>query len=369
MADRNPPRADVCVDLDAIRHNVRLLAAAAPDAEVMAVVKADGYGHGAVPVARAALSAGASWLGVCSVAEALRLRAEGITAPVLCWLDVPGTDLTDAVAAGVHIGVSDRAKLAAVAALGGVAHLKIDTGLSRNGCPPERWHDLVTAAAASGVEVHSIWSHLACADEPGHPSVDAQAKRFDDAYDVALAAGLRPRRHLANSAATLSRPDLHHDMVRVGIAMYGLNPLRQRRELRPAMSFRSSVVLVKRLGEGESVSYGQTWTAGRPTTVALVPVGYADGVPRLLSGRLEVWLGRRRPVLGRVCMDQIVVDCGDDAVCVGDEVVLFGDGGRGEPTATEWADTLGTIDYEIVTGMYRPRITRRYVDGPRGEVG
>jgi alanine racemase len=367
MADRKLPRAEVVVDLDALRHNVALLAgrAAATGAATMAVVKADGYGHGAVPVARAALEAGATWLGACSLAEALALREAGIDAPVLSWLDTIDTDLAPGVAAGVDLSASSTRELGAVIegarAAGRTArvHLKIDTGLSRNGCPATEWPALVAAAtAAPEVELVAVWSHLACADEPGHPSVDEQASRFREAC---AAAGGPPMRHLANSAATLDRPDLHFDLVRVGIAMYGLNPLPAREDLRPVMTFRSSVAHTKRITAGESVSYGQTWTAPADTTLALVPAGYADGVPRLLSGRMEVWLGgRRRPVVGRVCMDQIVVDCGDALVPVGEEVVLFGDGARGEPTATEWADTIGTIDYEIVTGMYRPRVTRAY---------
>lgn len=183
---------------------------------------------------------------------------------------------------------------------------------------------------------------------------------------MARGAGLtEARRHLANSAATVALPETWYDMVRPGIAIYGLNPVPVETDLRPAMTFRSSVVLTKRIAAGDSVSYGQTWTATKETTLALVPVGYADGVPRTLSGRMEVWLaGRRRPVAGRVCMDQIVVDCGDDPVVEGDEVLLFGPGDRGEPTAGEWADTIGTIDYEIVTGMYRPRVRRTFVRSP-----
>jgi alanine racemase len=367
----HPPRAEALVDLDALRHNVTLLAERAAGADTMAVVKADGYGHGALPVARAALEAGATWLGSCSLAEALALRGGGITAPILSWLEVAGEDFTAAIAAGVDLTASSVRELGHILGAGQRAgrtprvHLKIDTGLARNGCPVEEWPELVEVAAKAQADGHAeivaVWSHLACADEPGHPSVDLQATRFAQAYEVTTAAGLKPLRHLANSAATLSRPDLHFDLVRVGIAMYGLNPLPYPEDLRPVMTFRSSVALTKRIAAGESVSYGQTWTADRDTNLALVPVGYADGVPRLLSGRLDVWLaGRRRPVVGRVCMDQLVVDCGDDLVPVGEEVVLFGDGARGEPTATEWADTLGTIDYEIVTGMYRPRVTRTY---------
>ena len=371
MPDQPSPRAEVVVDLDAIRHNVALLAARASGAVTMAVVKADGYGHGALPVARAALEAGATWLGSCSLAEALDLREGGVTSRILSWLDVPGTDLAPGVEADVDMSASSNAELAAIVDAArrtsrtARVHLKIDTGLSRNGCQPRDWPDLVENAAkaqAGGhVEVVAVWSHLACADEPGHPANDQQAQRFAAAYEVARQAGLHPMRHLANSAATLDRPDLHFDMVRVGIAMYGLNPLPYKENLKPAMTFRSTVALTKRVDAGESVSYGQTWTTDRDTTLALVPVGYADGVSRGLSNRMDVWLaGRRRPIVGRVCMDQIVVDCGDDQVTPGEEVVLFGAGSRGEPTATEWANTLGTIDYEIVTGMYRPRVARSY---------
>ncbi|MBB5954905.1 alanine racemase [Saccharothrix tamanrassetensis] len=362
------PRAEVVIDLDNLRHNVSFLAGLAPRAATMVVVKADGYGHGAVEVARAAVEAGASWLGSCSLAEALALRDAGIKVPVLAWLDPPGTDYAPGVAADVDLSVSSVRQLDEVAAAARVAgrqarvHLKIDTGLSRNGCPPDRWAALVEHAAATPeVRVHAVWSHLACADEPGHPATDAQAERFDDACREAVAAGLAPLRHLANSAALLTRPDLHFDLVRPGIAVYGLNPVPQPFDLRPVMTFRSCVALTKRIAAGESVSYGLTWTAKSESTLALVPVGYADGVPRSLSNRMHVWLaGRRRPVVGRVCMDQVVVDCGDDDVAEGDEVVLFGTGASGEPTAREWADTTGTIDYEIVTGMYRPRVTRTY---------
>ena len=364
-------RAEVVVDLHAVRHNLRLLAgrAAASGAATMAVVKADGYGHGAVQVAKAALDAGATWLGACSVAEALALRDAGITARLFSWLDPPDVDFTPAIAADVDLSASSAGELSRIAAAAhrvgkrARVHLKIDTGLSRNGCPAYAWPALVKAAGAEpGIDVVAVWSHLACADEPGHPSIDAQARRFQAAYALARDAGLNPLRHLANSAATLTRPDLHFDLVRPGIAMYGLNPVPQPEDLRPAMTLRSTVVLTKRIEAGESVSYGHTWTAPRDTTLALVPAGYADGVPRTLSGRMDVWLGgRRRPVAGRVCMDQLVVDCGDDEPPVGTEVILFGDGAHGGPTAREWADKIGTIDYEIVTGMYRPRVRRRYL--------
>jgi alanine racemase len=371
-----PVRAEVVVDLDAIRHNVRLLAglAAASGAATMVVVKADGYGHGAVPVARAAVDAGAGWLGSCSLAEALILRAAGLTVPILAWLDLPDTDRAPGIKADVDLAASSVSELTALARAADRAgkparvHLKIDTGMTRNGCPPADWPDLVAAAAKlDEIDVVAVWSHLACADEPADPSVNAQAARFDTAYQQARAAGLTPLRHLANSAATLTRPDLHFDLVRPGIACYGLNPVAVDADLRPAMTFRSAVVATKRVPAGESVGYGRTWTAPVDTTLALVPVGYADGVPRALSGRFDVWLaGRRRPAVGRVSMDQLVIDCGDEEIPPGTEVVLFGPGIDGQPTAREWADIVGTIDYEIVTGMYRPRVARRYVgDQPR----
>jgi alanine racemase len=371
-----PPRAEAIVDLDAIRHNVRLLsgAAAASGAGMMAVVKADAYGHGAVPVARAALDAGASWLGVCTLEEALELRAAGITAPVLSWLHLPDEDFAPAVAAGVDLSVSSVRHLAGVldgarrARLPARLHLKADTGLSRSGVTPAEWPELlddVAKAVADGrAEVVAVWSHLAFADQPRHPIVDRQVERLTAAWEEARAHGFTPIRHLANSAATMTRPDLHLDLVRPGIAVYGLDPLDRpvaESPLRPAMTFRARVALVKRVPAGEGVSYGHEWTTPRETTLAVVPAGYADGVPRRLNanGRMRVWLaGRSRPVVGRVCMDQIVVDCGDDVVREGEPAVLFGAGDHDGPTAQEWATELGTIHYEIATGVHGARVTR-----------
>ncbi|HEX6403370.1 MAG TPA: alanine racemase [Pseudonocardiaceae bacterium] len=370
------PRAEVVIDLAAIRHNVAILArcADASGAVTMAVVKADGYGHGAVDVAVAALQAGAGALGVCSVDEALELRCNGIDAPVLAWLHAPGEDLAAGIAAGVELGIYSMNQLKAAAAAAALTgrtarvHLKVDTGLTRGGAYRSQWPGLVRAAAVAasnrGIEVVAVWSHLAHADDPGHPIIDQQVRYFDEAYQLARDAGLRPLRHLANSAATLTRSDLHYDMVRPGIAVYGLSPVPGASyDLVPAMTLRSQVAMVKRVPAGEGVSYGHVWHTDRETTLALVPAGYADGVPRVLTGRLDVWLaGRRRPVVGRVCMDQVMVDCGDDPVAEGDEVIFFGAGGgaggQGVPTAAEWADKLGTIHYEVVAGMVRPRLTR-----------
>lgn len=375
-------RAETVVDLAAVRHNVAVLRAAAPAAAVMAVVKAEGYGHGAVAVSGAALAAGATWLGVCMLEEALDLRAAGIEAPVLSWLHGPEEDFAPAIAAGVDLSVSSRRHLSGVLAGARAAgrparlHLKIDTGLSRNGVRPEEWPDVLDDAAkavADGTaEVVAVWSHLADADTPQHPMIDRQAERLTRAWRYALDRGLTPIRHLANSAATLTRPDLHFDLVRPGIAVYGLDPMARpaaKTPLRPAMTLQARVALVKRVPAGQGVSYSHRWTAPRPTTLALLPIGYADGVPRRLGdvGRMRVLLnGEIRPVVGRICMDQIVVDCGDGTPREGDVAVLFGPGDDGEPTAQDWADVLGTIHHEVVTGVHGRRITRTVVDHAAG---
>lgn len=372
-------RAEAVVDLDAIRHNVRVLRSASTGAELMAVVKADGYGHGAVEVARAALDAGASWLGVCTVEEAHDLREAGITAPLLSWLHLPDDDFAAAVAADVDLSVASRDHLAAVLAGARRAgrparlHLKVDTGLSRNGAPTASWPDLLDDAAkavADGTaEAVAVWSHLAHADAPHHPTLDRQAERLTDAWRAARERGLEPIRHLANSAATMTRPDLHFDLVRPGVAVYGLDPLGRpvaESPLTPAMTLRARVALVKRVPAGEGVSYGHEWTVPAETTLALLPIGYADGVPRRLGreGRMRVLLaGAARPVVGRVCMDQVMVDCGDDPVREGDTAVLFGSGDHGGPTAQDWADELGTIHYEVVTGVHGGRVARTFTAG------
>ncbi|MEJ8280272.1 alanine racemase [Pseudonocardia spirodelae] len=376
------PAAEAVVDLDAVRHNTRHLSglAARSGAETMVVVKADGYGHGAAAVARAALSAGATRLGVATLEEALALRSAGVGAPLLSWLHLPDADFAAAVAAGVELSVSSRVHLAAVLAGARSAgrpvrlHLKADTGLSRNGCPPGEWpgllDDVADGVAAGACEVAAVWSHLAAADEPGQPAVDSQAARLAAAVAAARDRGFTPQRHLCNSAGLMTRPDLHLDVVRPGIAVYGLDPLVPPAEspLRPAMTLRGRVALTKTVAAGEGVSYGHEWVAREPRALALVPLGYADGVPRRLNdrGRMRVRIaGTVRPVAGRVCMDQFVVDCGRPGaldVAIGDPVELFGTGDAGGPTAQEWADELGTIHYEIVTGV-RGRVRRTVTEG------
>ena len=367
--------AEAVVDLGAIEHNVRVLREHASPAQVMAVVKADGYGHGATQVARAALAAGAAELGVATVDEALALRADGITAPVLAWLHPPGIDFGPALLADVEIAVSSVRQLDelldAVRRTGRTATVtvKVDTGLNRNGVAPAQYPSMLTAlrqaVAEDAIRLRGLMSHMVYADQPDNSTNDAQAQRF-----AALLAQARDQRvrfevaHLSNSSATMSRPDLSFDMVRPGIAVYGLSPVPALGDmgLVPAMTVKCAVALVKSIRAGEGVSYGHTWIAERDTSVALMPIGYADGVFRALGGRLDVLInGRRRPGVGRICMDQFLVDLGPGQIDVaeGDEAILFGPGSRGEPTAQDWADALGTIHYEVVTSP-RGRITRTY---------
>ncbi|MDT0448869.1 alanine racemase [Streptomyces hesseae] len=372
-----PMRARAVVDLAALRANVRALRARAPRAQLMAVVKANAYGHGAVPCARAARQAGAEWLGTATPHEALALRAAGDTGRLMCWLWTPGDPWREALEADIDVSVSALWALeevtAAARASGRVARvqLKIDTGLGRNGCQPGDWEKLVAAArdaeTAVLIKVTGIWSHFACADEPGHPSIRAQLNVFKDAIAYAEAQGLTPEvRHIANSPATLTLPEAHFDLVRTGVAMYGISPspeLGTPEELgiRPVMTLSASLASVKRVPGGHGVSYGHLYTTPGETTLALVPVGYADGIPRSGSGTGPVLVGGKwRTVAGRVAMDQFVVDLGGDSAAPGDEAVLFGPGDEGEPTAEDWARATGTIAYEVVTRI-SARVPRVYV--------
>jgi alanine racemase len=375
-----PRRPEIVVDLDAIRHNIGVLRdLVTPDgSDVMVVVKADGYGHGMVEAARAARDAGAPWLGVATIEEAVRLRDAGDSGRLLCWLTVPGDDWAAAIERDVDVTAYSVAELDEIrSAVGGTparVQLKIDTGLSRGGSSADIWPDVLTAARAGEADgiwqVTGIWSHLACSDEPEHPANAAQERAFRAALAEAERAGLRPEvRHLANSAGAILRPSSRFDLVRCGIASYGLDPspgVSPDLGLEPAMTVTAPLALVKDLSAGAAVSYGHTWTAPGATRVGLVPLGYGDGVPRHAGNAAEVWVdGKRRPIRGRICMDQFVVDLGDDdAARPGDQVVLFGPGAAGEPTADDWARACGTIHYEIVTRM-GGRLSRRYTGATR----
>ncbi|WP_069770379.1 alanine racemase [Streptomyces sp. LUP30] len=373
-----PSRARAEIDLAALRANVRTLRATAPGAAFMAVVKADGYGHGALPCARAAVRAGATWVGTATPEEALALRADGALPAdvrIMCWLWTPGGPWREAVEAGLDVSASglwalrEIEEAARAAGRPARVQLKADTGLGRNGCQPADWPELVARALRAEREgllrITGLWSHLACADEPGHPSIAAQLALFHEMTAHAEREGARPEvRHIANSPATLTLPETHLDLVRPGIAMYGLSPAPELGSaadlgLRPAMTLAAPLALVKHVPGGHGVSYGHHYVTPGATTLGLVPLGYADGVPRHASGTGPVLVGGKwRTAAGRIAMDQFVVDLGGDEPGPGAEAVLFGPGDRGEPTAQDWAQAAGTIGYEIVTriGVRVPRV-------------
>ncbi|HJR37141.1 MAG TPA: alanine racemase [Nocardioidaceae bacterium] len=371
------PRAEILVDLDAVRHNVATLKRRVEGRQMMTVVKADGYGHGMVPVARAAREGGADWLGAATMEEALALRDSGDTGRILTWLTVPGEDYRRAIETDIDVTAYSVDELEEISATARTldkparVQLKVDTGLSRGGASEQQWPQLVAAAAEaerSGVlRVTGIWSHFACSDEPDHPANDLQEQVFRAALKVVDAAGLEPEvRHLCNSAGAVTRPSSWFDLVRCGIATYGLTPVpgvqsSTELDLVPAMTVRGRLALVKRVPAGSGVSYGHTYVTGKETAIAVVPMGYGDGIPRHASSKAPVLAaGRVRPIAGRVCMDQFSLDIDDDPADAGDPVVLFGTGADGEPTAQDWADACDTISYEIVTRI-GGRLRRSYV--------
>lgn len=372
---------EAIIDLPAIFSNVSRLVSMVAPAQLMAVVKADAYGHGMLPVARVALAAGAGWLGTAHVSEALELRAAGVEAPILAWLHTPSTDFGAAVAQGIDVGCSgwelDHIAAAARAQERPArVHLKIDTGLGRNGCPIEQWDDLVARAIAFQddglLRVVGVFSHLAVADEPRRVETDQQIARFKEAVAIAEDAGADLEvRHLANTPATFSRPDAHFDMVRVGLGMYGLSPFAdstpEQLGLIPAMTLRTQVAQFKQVPAGQGVSYGLNYVTEQPSTLALIPVGYADGVPRVATGGPVRVNGITYPVVGRIAMDQMVIDMGPDGAAnggfIGADAELFGNGHHGGPSVDEWAEAAGTVNYEIVTRISN-RVPRRYLELP-----
>ncbi|MDR2567181.1 MAG: alanine racemase [Bifidobacteriaceae bacterium] len=377
------------VDLGAIRANAARLLEAANGAELMAVVKANAYGHGAAPVARAAIEAGASYLGAAQLAEALdvaaALGAARRGARILAWIYGPDAPFGAGIENGIELGVSSEPALDAIAeaarALGepAVVHLKLDTGLGRAGAPRDRWEGLVrrslALAAEGAVELRGAWSHFAYADDPGNPTIAAQMEAFADGLALAERLGASFEvRHLANSAALLTGLPVTYDLVRPGLALYGLSPVPEVASpaelgLRPAMTFESFLSLVKTVPAGQGLSYGHAYVTPVRTVTGLVPLGYADGIPRAASNAGPARVGGRNlKVAGRVCMDQFVLDLGPDAPDrAGDRVVLFGPGADGEPTAQHWADAVGTISYEITTRL-PAHLERVYVNASPGPV-
>ncbi|HAM25352.1 MAG TPA: alanine racemase [Microbacteriaceae bacterium] len=362
------PMREARVDLGAIAHNVDTLARVIGTPHTMVVVKAGGYGHGAVAVARTVLEAGADWLGVVDIREALELRAAGVTAPVLAWLHDPAATFDEAIAADIDLGVSYPEQLERVAHAAGAAsvQLKVDTGLGRNGASDLEWPEFFAAAAAheraGRIRVSGLWSHLANA---GAAEDLQQVAAFETAIALARSSGLDPQLlHLAATAGALRVPSSRFDLVRLGIGAYGLSPFDDESSadlgLRPALELSAAVASVKRVPEGSGVSYGYDHRTRAASTLALIPLGYGDGIPRHASNLGPVSInGRNYRVAGRVAMDQFVVDAGDDQVAVGDRAILFGDPATGVPSADDWAEAADTINYEIVTRL-GGRIERTY---------
>ena len=357
------------IDLRAIARNTTTIGSLLRG-EMMAVVKADGFGHGAVQVARTVLANGATSLGVATIAEALQLRSAGISLPVLSWLNSPDADVESAIRRRVDLAVPSLQHLSGIAAAArrvarkARVHLHVDAGMNRDGADRAEWGALARASRAAelrgDVAVVGVMAHLPCADLPGHPSTAAGRRSFLDAVTVMRAAGLRPGTlHLAATAAALSEPDTHFDLARIGAGLYGIGP-----HLTPALTLAAPVVSVRDVPPTTAVGYGLGWVTDRATRLALVPVGYGDGLPRVASGVAEVLVqGRRRPIAGVISMDQLVIDVGDLPVQPGDEVTLFGPGTSGEPTIADWAQWAQTIPHEIMTGL-GARIDRAYVGAP-----
>ncbi len=360
------PTREARIDLEALAANVRTLRGVVAPSQTMVVVKANAYGHGAVDVARTAVEAGSEWLGVVDISEGLALRSAGIRVPILAWLHGEDADFEAAVEAGIDLGISTFPQLERAAATAGHAlvQIKVDTGLSRNGVETDLAAEMFRRAAAFQREgrltVRGVWSHLANAGEDADRE---QLTRFEAAVAAAEESGLRPElRHLAATAGAISLPESRLDLVRLGIGVYGLSPFDGVSSadlgLRPVMELSAEIVSVKRVPAGTGVSYGYSYRTPAESTLALVPLGYADGIPRSASSAAPVSInGKTYRVSGRVAMDQFVVDVGDDEVTVGDRAVLFGDPSTGAPSAEDWAAAAGTINYEIVTRI-GPRVTR-----------
>jgi alanine racemase len=366
---------EALIDGDALAANTARLRELTGAARLMAVVKANGYGHGAVVAARAALAGGADALGTADLREAVALREAGVMAPLLCWLHDPGEDFDAALEHSIDVAVSSTEQLDALAqgaedrGVRAAVQLKVDTGLSRNGAPEEEWPRLAEAlvrhTARGSVHLTGLLSHLS---NTSREDDLAQLALLQRAEAVLHRHGVHPDVvHLAATAAAVRLPEARLGMVRTGIGVYGLSPFDDETSLQlglvPAMTLQGRVAGVRRVPAGTGVSYDYTWRAERATTLALVPFGYADGIPRSASGVAEVVIGgRRHRIAGRVAMDQFVVDVGDAPVAVGDAVTLWGDPTTGVPSVDEWARWCNTINYELVTRL-GPRVQRRLLEG------
>jgi alanine racemase len=343
---------EVIIDLKALKENFKYIKAKA-GVPVLAVVKADAYGHGLIPCAKAAVEAGADYLGVALLEEAFALREAGVKAPLLAWLNPPGLDFAKAVAENIEIGVSSLAVFDEVNAINGAKiHLKVETGMGRNGFSTE-WPELLKRDLS---KVVGVMMHFARADEPTQAQNQAQIDNFEARVAELKAVGVNPIKHISNTAATLSNSAAKFDMVRVGIAMYGLSPLGRNDDLKPIMKVRAKLVLVKEMPAGHPIGYGATVNTERATKIGIVGLGYADGIPRNAVGAAVTFDNQAAPLIGRVSMDQIAVDLGPDSKAKsGDWVTVIGE----KCDAYDWAKACGTIHYEILTRM-APRIKRTY---------
>jgi alanine racemase len=364
------------IDAGAIAENTRRIGelTSPSGAALMAVVKADGFGHGTA--ALAALDAGATWLGVTSITEALPFRWRGISVPILSWLNPPGSDYDAALLHDIDLGVSSIAQLVEISAAAvrtgrrARIHLHLDTGMSRDGIDRSQWTTLCELARlrqhAGQLTVEGVMSHLARADEPGDSETQRQVLMFRNALRAARHRGLAPRvAHLAATAAAITDPDTRFGMVRIGAGLYGIDPSHTV-PLRGAMTLSAPVTAVRDVNAGTGVGYGLTYRTDRRTRLALLPIGYADGIPRAISHASSsepptvLLRGRRVPIVGTVSMDQLILDVGDTGVGPGEVATLFGPGDDGEPTLRDWAGWAATIEHEIVTRI-GPRVARETV--------
>ena len=362
-------RAFVEVNLNAISNNIKLVKSKT-QAQILAVVKADAYGHGLIPVAKCAVDAGATWLGVALLEEAILLREAGIKVPIISWLTPPSSDFKQAIELDIDLAIPSLKHLEVIVAAGKAlgkkprVHIEVDTGMTRGGLLGE-WPEFLIAAKGADIEVVGFWSHFARADEPDEFANQSQMLEFESKLAELIATGITPKYiHLANSAATLTNPNSHKNIVRLGIAMYGLSPdvntlgSSQNLELEPAMTLKAEIHLVKRVPGGSPVGYGGTQTTSRDTKLAIITMGYSDGIPRNASSAAGVFAaGRKAAIIGRVSMDQFVVDLGADSNAVAGEMVeVFGANGY---SIDDWAAASGTINYEIVTRI-ASRVPRIY---------
>lgn len=367
------------IDLGRISQNVETLKRKVNGPALMAVVKANAYGHGLIQSAMAAKNGGADWLATALLSEAIDLRDAGIGGPILTWLNTIDDQFSDCIAREIDLGVNSLESLSAISAsaksLGKTArvHVKVDTGLGRNGVTLNDLPDLISALKqaqnAGNINVVGVMSHFAYADEPSNSTIGDQINNFKIAVDALSDANFELEvKHLSNSAATLGLPHTYFNLVRPGVAIYGISPGPEVGEapdhdLKPAMKLRAPIALIKNVPSGTGVSYAHQYHTTSATRLALIPAGYADGIPRSASNKGPVIIGGKKfTVAGRVCMDQFVVDIGDLDVKVGDEAVLFGDPENGEPSVNDWAEAAGTINYEIVTRLGH-RVHRNYLNG------